>query len=294
MNELHQKLAVLSSSLNTGSPQIVTGQEGMLVEQQQQQHSANVMGSPALTSLNQQQQQMEVIPQQMTVDGGVFVQQQQQHPMQTVVVNSMYPAAGLASSGVSPVVLNVPVAYNNNNPNINNNITSSSVGASGSPAATGLFSVQQPNFHQQPATGDLIVNYVQQQHTPINVVQDLQSHPTLLITATRSPITGLTTHHPHHPQHHHPINDLAANSLNCATPTTTTPSTTTTIVTTNKLIEAVTSQGGGPGGINASVSIYLLRGVSVLGSFTGSLSGIYFRASCRAAFDWVSIVLHFL
>lgn len=249
MNELHQKLAVLSSSLHSTSPQ----QMGDPVHQYQTTNH-NQPGSNVYSPVPQQQHDTVS---QMVVDSTTpFGQQQQQnthlqqqqHQMQTVVVNSMLQTVqnSASSSGSSPLVLNVPV---------NNNISSISTGqqmSTGSPALQ-----QSSNFHPNQANSMPMHSVSTNHSNNINQLLLTQtptvsavSHPSLVTTATpifiNSPMTSVhqqslpqqqqSSHQHHYLPHHHPINDLTSSSAH------TTPSTT-TIVTTNKLIEAVAHQG---------------------------------------------------
>lgn len=241
MSELHQKLAVLSSSLNSTSPQpLPEGQP----HPQYQQVAGNVVYSQQSESVSQ-----------MVVDSTTafgHLQQQQQHQMQTVVVNPMLGSSSSASG--SPMVVNVPA--NNNNLNV----AGSARQMSGSPAMAGVTSIPvQSTFH---GTGTAVPMHSQSHQPAVSV-----AHPSLLITATQSP-NGINSstppamanihHTPHHhlqqqpqlqPQthHHHPINDLASMSM------ISTPPTTTTIVTTNKLTEAVTNQGASGPAVSVSI-----------------------------------------
>lgn len=204
MSELHQKLAVLSSSLNSTSPQLLTEQQvthGNVVftptMQTHQVDNSCQMVVDSTTPIGQQQQQYHQVPQQGT-------------QMQTVVVNHMLSN----SSSVSPMVLNVPA---NNGQMISAN--------------TGL---------QQGQGGILIPVHANILPAPVAPMQNMTCnqpavHPSL-VTATQSPNiihspSIMTAIHPSN----HQINELA-NHMTSTTPTT-------TIVTTNKLIEAVTHQG---------------------------------------------------
>lgn len=183
MNELHQKLAVLSFSLNSTSPQ----------------------------QLGEAQQQLQQPPpdtvSQMVVDSSTSFGQQQlqpQHQMQTVVVN---PISSNASS--SPIVLNVAVN------NTSSQISGTSPAISGLPMHSNFNSsvdvpvAMHPLGNQQlPAGGSVahpnILSIATQSPFGIN-----SSSPVLI-------------HHHHHPQqlHHHPINELASNSMTSTPPTT--------------------------------------------------------------------------
>lgn len=210
MSELHQKLAVLSSSLNSTSPQLLAEQQlphGNVVftpvVQTHQVDNSSQMVVDSTTPIGHHQQQYHQVPQQGP-------------QMQTVVVNQMLSN----SSSVSPMVLNVPV---NNGQMIS--------------ASPGLQQVQ----------GAIVIPvHANILPAPVNPMQNMTciqpavsvAHPSL-VTATQSPNlihspSVMTAIHPSN----HQINDLA-NIMTSTTPTTTTS----TIVTTNKLIEAVTNQG---------------------------------------------------
>lgn len=253
MNELHQKLAVLSSSLHSTSPQQM-GES----PHQYQMTSHTQQGSNVYSPVPQQQQIQTDTVSQMVVDSTTpfgqqqqqnsHLQQQQQHQMQTVVVNSMLQTVqnNSSSSGSSPLVLNVPV---------NNNISSISTGQQMSTASPAL--QQSSNFHPNQANSMPMHSVSANHNNNVNQLLLTQtptvsvaSHPSLVTTATpiliNSPMTSVhqqslpqqqqSSHQHHYLPHHHPINDLTSSSAH------TTPSTT-TIVTTNKLIEAVAHQG---------------------------------------------------
>lgn len=277
MNELHQKLAVLSSSLHSTSPQQMgeSPLQMQLQQQQQYQPSLNNQGSVIYSPIPAQGHhlQAEIGVSQMVVDSTTsFGKQQQlqpplpqnvQHQMQTVVVNNpMLQSNNSSSSGCSPLVLSVPV-------NINNNSNSSCGSNMGSPA---IVVPVQSNFHPTtnivapPMPMQIMHNNnninmnnqqpQQQQLTQPNV--SVVQHPSLVTTIATNPIptnnnstpsqmTNQQLHHhqqqqPQHHHHYHPINDLTASSSSSSAAHTTTTSIVTT-TTTNKLIEAVTHQG---------------------------------------------------
>ena len=252
MNELHQKLAVLSSSLNNNIPQQQQGDQQQQQPQQfqSQQISGTAIYSPAPTS--QLLPQQEPIVSQMVVDSTTpFVhsqhQPQQSHhlQMQTVVVNNPLSLGNNGSTSGSPMVVNVPVV---NNP---------AAGSSSVVAPTVVPVVQ--TTYATPPTSVAMHNSNINNNNPLlpGSAPVVAQHPSLVVNANQqTPVCINSTptvmnhqHHHHvphnHLQHHHqhPINELL--SSNYSTPTT-------TIVTTNKLIEAVANQG--PSGAVPSVS----------------------------------------
>lgn len=253
MNELHQKLAVLSSSLNNpASPQVIQEQPTVPVQQVHVQ-PGNVVFSPIVVPqqttdgsqmvvdsttpivINQQQQQVQQ-PQPQHI-------QQLQQPvqqMQTVVVNPML----TNSSSGSPMVLNVPA--NNGQMSGSSPVMQQVAGVPVIPA--------QVSYPQTVAAPVQNLTPSQQVQPPSVQV----AHPSL-VTATQSPvIIHSPSVMPHlHPSNHQINNDLA--NMNSTTPTTS------SIVATNKLIEAVTHQGAS--GTAGSVSIRCR--VAEIGDFTG-------------------------
>lgn len=236
MNELHQKLAVLSSSLNSSSPQQLADLQsnvlpGMAYNPQQGKGdyaSQAAVDSPASYAYNQPPQQQ---------------QQHQQNTMQTVIGTPIL----ANSSSASPMVVSVPM--NNNNTN-NSNIIGHSPAmpcSTGTPVQ-GIFNPQMIQTNSGISTTPSNDQVLMSSQSALSV-----AHPNVLVNAMQSPLSinpppssAMSNFSNNNPPHHHPINDLASNSMIYTTPTT-------TIITTNKLIGAITSQGGsGPVG---SVSV---------------------------------------